>query len=319
MKKRDIHTGAALILGAALIAGIGAPLASSAANLSSTPFAVKAQNTTDSTRFAIKPFFSATSAPTAPPTTAPPTTPPVVANPASDFTWTTTASQATVKKYTGTAASVVIPSSYSLNGVDLPVTSITANAFSGTPIESAVIPSTMSSIGTSAFQGAASLKAVAIPDSVVSIGPYAFYGVPLDSVTLPSALTSIGVFAFYATNISSLTLPDSLTAIGGSAFKNSRISTLRLPSKLKSVDSWAFSGNLLTTVTIPSTVTSLGDSAFFITNLSSVYFEGNAPTTFSAASSSTGTFGAAAGKTIYYKAASTGFTSPWKGYATATY
>lgn len=80
-RSKDSRLRGATILfaGAALSAVLLAPTLGSAANLSATPFAVKAQNSTDSSRFAVKPFFSAT--PTAPATTtptAPPTTTPAV-------------------------------------------------------------------------------------------------------------------------------------------------------------------------------------------------------------------------------------------------
>lgn len=65
-----------MLIGAAiLVAALGSPIIGSAANLSSTSFAVKAVNSQDTSRFAIKPFFKATptasATPTAPATTTP--------------------------------------------------------------------------------------------------------------------------------------------------------------------------------------------------------------------------------------------------------
>ena len=83
-----------------------------------------------------------------------------------------------------------------------------------------------------------------IPDSVTSIGDYAFSGCSgLTSVTIPNSVTSIESFAFnYCTNLTSVTIPNSVTSIGYHAFDGC-------------------SG--LTSVTIPNSVTSIGDGAFY--------------------------------------------------------
>jgi len=59
------------------------------------------------------------------------------------------------------------------------------------------IPSSVTSIGVSAFWGCSGLTSVTIPSSVTSIGEYAFSGCSgLTSVTFPSSVTSIGDGAF---------------------------------------------------------------------------------------------------------------------------
>ena len=59
------------------------------------------------------------------------------------------------------------------------------------------IPSSVNSIGASAFQGCTSLTSIEIPSSVTSIGGSAFQGCKsLTSIEIPSSITSIGGSAF---------------------------------------------------------------------------------------------------------------------------
>ena len=60
------------------------------------------------------------------------------------------------------------------------------------------IPNSVTSIGNYAFHDCASLTSVTIPNRVTSIGHWTFRGCSsLTSVTIPNSVTSIGSFAFY--------------------------------------------------------------------------------------------------------------------------
>ncbi len=85
-----------------------------------------------------------------------------------------------------------------------------------------VIPESVTSIGGYAFYGCTGLTSVTIGKSVTSIGGYAFYGCTgLTNVTIPNSVTSIGEEAFYGcSGLTSVTIPNSVTSVGGKAFYN---------------------------------------------------------------------------------------------------
>ena len=90
----------------------------------------------------------------------------------------------------------------------------------GEEITELTIPNTVTSIGKYAFKGLSNLTVVHIPNSVTSIGEEAFSGCSsLTSVTIPNSVTSIGMDAFYGcSSLTSITVPESVTSIGYSAF-----------------------------------------------------------------------------------------------------
>ena len=83
-----------------------------------------------------------------------------------------------------------------------------------------VIPNSVITIGNYAFRYCSNLTRVTIPDSIITIGEDAFRGCSnLTSVTIPNSVISIGSGAFgYCSNLTRVTIPDSVTTIGGYAF-----------------------------------------------------------------------------------------------------
>ena len=110
-------------------------------------------------------------------------------------------------------------------------------------------------------------KNTTIPNSVTSIGSYAFGGCSgLTSVTIPNSVYSIGVSAFAdCSGLTSVFIPNSVTSIGNHAFSRcSRLTSVTIPNSVVSIGDSVFAGCTgLTSVTIPNSVTSIGDHAFY--------------------------------------------------------
>ena len=87
---------------------------------------------------------------------------------------------------------------------------------------------------------------------VTGIGDYAFYkgsrsggDLSIVSVTLPNTLTTIGDWAFSLQTVSNLQIPDSVTVIGDYAFSSNFLTGLVIPDSVQKIGTAAFSGNLL--------------------------------------------------------------------------
>jgi hypothetical protein len=136
----------------------------------------------------------------------------------------------------------------------------------GNAAESYTVPSSVTSVGVSAFSGCASLTNVTIPNSVTSIGGYAFsYCTRLTSVTIPNSVTSIGDYAFSdCIRLTSVTIGNGVATIGYDAFANcSKLASLTIPNSVTSIGGEAFLNcDSLSSVTIPNSVTSIGQDAF---------------------------------------------------------
>jgi hypothetical protein len=129
------------------------------------------------------------------------------------------------------------------------------------------IPNSVTSIGSYAFYGCSSLTDITIPDEVTSIGSGAFYGCSsLTEITIPEGVTSIEFHTFNGcTSLTEITILGEVTSIGSSAFSGcSSLTEITIPEGVTSIGEWAFYGcTSLTEITIPEEgVTSIGRWAF---------------------------------------------------------
>ena len=177
------------------------------------------------------------------------------------------------------------------------VTTIGRNGLKGGAfgaLTSAILPSTISTIGESAFEGASGLLSIDLPNAVTSIGNNAFLGCSalasitmaptvstigedafhncpaLTEITLPTSITTISASAFSSSGLTSITIPEGVTSIGNSAFQNcSSLATVNFPSTLLSIGDNAFSAcDALTAINLPSSLQTIGEGTF--TNCESV-------------------------------------------------
>jgi hypothetical protein len=152
----------------------------------------------------------------------------------------------------------------------------------GKMAQSFTIPDSVTSIGYYAFSGCSNLTSVEIGDSVTTIGESAFYNCSnLTSVVIPDSVTSINKNAFsYCSSLTSVEMGDSVTTIGNSAFHScSSLTSVVIPNSVTSIGSYALAYCIsLTSVVIDDSVTSMGNFAFkSCSSLTSVRFKNETP------------------------------------------
>ena len=112
------------------------------------------------------------------------------------------------------------------------VKEIAEYAFEGTSFTNITIPNTVVSIGQYAFYGCVNLQEVEIPNSVEVLGDAAFYGCTvLEKAIAGNGVQSIGAETFYGClSLSNLTLGQNVRSIGDSAFYGCIITTATIPT-----------------------------------------------------------------------------------------
>lgn len=128
------------------------------------------------------------------------------------------------------------------------------------------IPGGIEKIGQMAFHGNKNLREIIIPDSVTSIGPYAFCDCKsLTTIRLPEGLIVISPDMFgYSAKLKEVNIPNTVTDIESYAFESCKsLKKIVLPEGVKNIGRYAFMGCTgLTSIEIPSTVNIIESTAF---------------------------------------------------------
>ena len=107
-----------------------------------------------------------------------------------------------------------------------------------------MLPGKLKSIKSQAFANCSVLTAIEIPDSVTTIGKYAFSNSALEHIKLSAKLKKISEHALCSTNIQSIDIPEGVTKIEDGAFEFcTKLESVHLPRSLESIGYGAFRDN----------------------------------------------------------------------------
>jgi Flp pilus assembly protein protease CpaA len=180
------------------------------------------------------------------------------------WTYSVTENKATITSYSGAGGAVIIPDElggYPVTAIayNSPSVSSASSTFAGaTPIfgwnnntvTSVTIPNSVTTIGSFAFSGCSRLATMTLSNALTIIGELAFADCSsLVSVTLPNTLKIIGYSAFYGcSNLTNITIPNSVTFIGSLAFADcTALTSLTMPDRFTAqVGNFGISGQVAT-------------------------------------------------------------------------
>ena len=141
------------------------------------------------------------------------------------------------------------------------------------------IPDSVISIGAFAFAGCHSLTEIIIPNGVINIDVGAFDAcINLTNIRISDSVTKITLAAFRdCSSLTNIIIPNSVTSIGEEVFQNcGNLTSVVIPDSITSISKSTFSDcSSLVSVVIPSSVTSIDEYAFLnCSSLKEVNFKG---------------------------------------------
>lgn len=151
-------------------------------------------------------------------------------------------------------------------------------------IKRVVISEGVTSVGDDLFIRCLNLESASLPTTVTSIGSTAFMPADemigaagkLTNITIPQAVTSIGGGCFWGSALTSVTIPPNVATVGNYAFRDcSRLTTVRYEGSV--IGGYMFgSCTALNSFTIANTVTRIGEHCFnYCQNLETLTYEGS--------------------------------------------
>lgn len=142
----------------------------------------------------------------------------------------------TVTGYKGSEDYIIIPATHN----NLPVKAVADDAFLSKNYTYVEIQNNIEHIGTSAFQACLSMEEIVLPDTLKTIGDYAFSYCEFKNINLPDSLESIGEYAFTYCKFENIKLSNSLESIGERCFANSELTEITIPENVKTIGKYAF-------------------------------------------------------------------------------
>lgn len=132
-------------------------------------------------------------------------------------------------------------------------------------ISSVVVEKGVTSVGGRAFWCYDALTSVTLPESLVKIGAYAFFGCAMSEISIPDSVTNIDEGAFGKNdNLTSVVIPQNVKIISKSIFESCKgLTNVTLPDGVETIGAFAFSFcERLENITIPSGVERIEECAF---------------------------------------------------------
>jgi len=164
---------------------------------------------------------------------------------------------------TDKSTEIIIPEQYEGKNV----VAIADIAFNGNKrIKSAVIPNTVTELGSAVFKNCSALEQVKLSDNLEIMGGACFENCKsLKEIVLPNTLKELRGETFMGcSSLKSVVLPANIAEIKGNTFENCiSLETIEIPTRVTRIGAHAFYGcKSLNYVFVPDSVAEIGSSAF---------------------------------------------------------
>lgn len=130
-------------------------------------------------------------------------------------------------------------------------------------VKEVVLPDTIKSIGTEAFENCKKLKKINLPKGLETISPRAFYGCKiLDDIIIPASLSHISNEAFEHCKLNNVKIEKGVKSIGSGAFTCCELKNVKLPDSVTEFkNSFCFSD--VEEIVLSNNITEISEGAFY--------------------------------------------------------